>query len=204
MGSHLGDISTEAWSSGMGVGRGANNPTEASKKFRRILRRRPRHKLGCGTKVRRKKKRMYISLSTQSGNFWIHPRTFKVKEKPVSVRNKVPRHEDVMGNGGTAPRILNLGATRKRMINFTSQPLYPQGNRPCSPRIGGWTGLRDGRDAQVKRKESLLCLCRESNPDRPVRSPVITPTELSRFLECSKQNIKSLFHGTMRHIHTAT
>jgi hypothetical protein len=57
----LGDINTEAWSSGMGVGRGANNPTlkkehcwEASKKFSRILRRRPRHKLGCGAKERRK------------------------------------------------------------------------------------------------------------------------------------------------------
>jgi hypothetical protein len=46
----------------MGVGRGANNPTlkkenfrEASKKFSRILRRRPRPKLGCGAKERRKK-----------------------------------------------------------------------------------------------------------------------------------------------------
>jgi hypothetical protein len=58
----LGDINTEAWFSGMGVGRGANNPTlwkencwEASKKFSRILWRRPRPKLGCGAKESRRR-----------------------------------------------------------------------------------------------------------------------------------------------------
>jgi hypothetical protein len=58
----LGNINTEVWSSGMGVGRGANNPTlkeencwEASKKFSRILWRRPRPKLGCGAKEGRRR-----------------------------------------------------------------------------------------------------------------------------------------------------
>jgi hypothetical protein len=58
----LRDINTEAWSSGMGVERGAKQPypvkkencREASKKFSRILWRRPRPKLSCGAKERKK------------------------------------------------------------------------------------------------------------------------------------------------------
>jgi hypothetical protein len=55
----LGDINTEAWSSGMGVGRGLTtlpckkeNCWEASKKFSRIFWRRPRPRLGYGAKER--------------------------------------------------------------------------------------------------------------------------------------------------------
>jgi hypothetical protein len=50
----------------MGVGRGANSPTlkknclGASKKFSRILWRRPRPKLGCGAKERRRKRRRIV------------------------------------------------------------------------------------------------------------------------------------------------
>jgi hypothetical protein len=57
----LGDINTEAWSSRMGLGVGLTNQPcnkencwEASEKFSRILRRRPRPKLGCGAKERKK------------------------------------------------------------------------------------------------------------------------------------------------------
>jgi hypothetical protein len=59
---HLGDINTEAWSSGMGFGRGAQpypvkNETveKPSMKFSWILWRRPRPRLGCGAKERKKK-----------------------------------------------------------------------------------------------------------------------------------------------------
>jgi hypothetical protein len=61
LGLPLGDINTEAWSSGMGLGMGLTtlpckkeNCWEASKKFSRILCRRPRPKLGCGAKERRR------------------------------------------------------------------------------------------------------------------------------------------------------
>jgi hypothetical protein len=37
MGLPLGDINTEVWSTGMGVGRGANNPTLVRRKLLRSL-----------------------------------------------------------------------------------------------------------------------------------------------------------------------
>jgi hypothetical protein len=37
------------------------------------------------------------------------PPKCKGKGEAVPACNYVPRHEDVYGNGGTAPRILNLG-----------------------------------------------------------------------------------------------
>jgi hypothetical protein len=53
----------------MGVGRGANNPTLQKKllrsltKFSQILRRRPRPKLGCGAKERRRMFDIFVSIS---------------------------------------------------------------------------------------------------------------------------------------------
>jgi hypothetical protein len=54
--------------------------------------------------------------------------------------------------------------------------LYPWGKSPRTHCIGGWVGSGAGMDAETRRK--ILCLCRESNPDRPVRSQ----TELPRLL----------------------
>jgi hypothetical protein len=59
----LGDINTEAWSTGMGLGVGLTtlpckkeNCREVSTKFSRILWRRPRPKLGCGAEERRRRR----------------------------------------------------------------------------------------------------------------------------------------------------
>jgi len=46
--------------------------------------------------------------------------------------------------------------------------------------IGGWMGPRAGLAAVAKREIQTLCLT--SNPDRPLRSLVSIPTELSRLL----------------------
>jgi hypothetical protein len=57
---------------------------------------------------------LFISLSTQSGNFWIHPRI--------------------------APRIPDLGTGRRWVVSFTPRPLYLQANSPWYPldrRLGG-------------------------------------------------------------------
>jgi len=43
-------------------------------------------------------------------------------------------------NGGTAPLILNLSTRWRRVVNLSSQPLYPWGKSPQHPlnrRLGG-------------------------------------------------------------------
>jgi hypothetical protein len=46
--------------------------------------------------------------------------------------------------------------------------LYPGERTPGTHWTGGWVDPRAGLDAEAKRK--ILCLCRGSNPSRPVRS----------------------------------
>jgi len=52
------------------------------------------------------------------------------KGKDVPGLDKVPRHEDVCGSGGIAPRILNLGTRWRRVVSFTPLPLYPSKKSP--------------------------------------------------------------------------
>jgi hypothetical protein len=47
----------------------------------------------------------------------------------------------------------------------------PPGNDPGINCTGGWVGLRAGLDTEVRGK--ILCLCRGSNPGRPVRSQTL-------------------------------
>jgi len=44
-----------------------------------------------------------------------------------------PRHEEISGSGGRAPRILSLGIRHRRMANFKLQPLYTLGESPLHP-----------------------------------------------------------------------
>jgi hypothetical protein len=44
--------------------------------------------------------------------------------------------------------------------------LYHRGKNPGTNCTGGWVGLRAGLDTEDREKSS--CLCRGSNPDRPV------------------------------------
>jgi hypothetical protein len=56
---------------------------------------------------------------------------------------------------------------------------FTTGDRtPSTHWIEVWVGLRAGLDAVVKRR--IPRSCRVSNSDRPARSPVTIPTELSR------------------------
>jgi hypothetical protein len=76
------------------------------------------------------------------------------KGKGVSVRNKEPRHENVLGKGSIAP--------------------LPG---PCL--IRGWVGHRAGLDTMWQGERSSWS-CRESNPGRPACSLVSIPTELQK------------------------
>jgi hypothetical protein len=96
-------------------------------------------------------------VMTQSGNFWIHPHSFL---------NEAPRHEDVYGSGGKAPRILNLGTRCRRVFSFTHPSIYPRGNSaryPLGWRLGGPPEL-----FWVQCQRNIIsCSCRESNPGLP-------------------------------------
>jgi hypothetical protein len=63
----------------------------------------------------------------------------KCKGKVITVLNYAPRHEDLSGSGGIAPRILNLGTRWRRVVSFTLRPIYPQGRSsryPLDRRLG--------------------------------------------------------------------
>jgi len=49
------------------------------------------------------------------------------------VLNQVPRHEDVWGSWGTAPRILNFVTRWRWAVNFTLRPLYNWGKSSRYP-----------------------------------------------------------------------
>jgi hypothetical protein len=75
---------------------------------------------------------------------------------------QAPFHEDVLGSGGIAPRILDLDTTWRS--------LYPQGKRLLYHRIGGSVGPRTG--LYMVRKRKIPSPRRESNLGRPAHSPV--------------------------------
>jgi hypothetical protein len=71
-----------------------------------------------------------------------------------------------MGSGGIAPRILSLRTSRRWVVSFTSRPLYS--------RVKYHRYLLDW---VVGGEEKIPCLCRESNPGRPLRSLVTKLTK---------------------------
>jgi hypothetical protein len=76
--------------------------------------------------------------------------------------NWAPRHEGVLGSGGIAHRILDLG-TRWGVWSASCPGRFtPRERAPGTHGIGGWVGRRAVLDAEVKRK--ILSPCRDSNP----------------------------------------
>jgi hypothetical protein len=68
--------------------------------------------------------------------------------------------------------ILNLSTRWGWVVSITTRPRYTPGERtPGTHCTGGWVGPRAGLDAETRRK--ILCLCRRSNPGRPVRSQTL-------------------------------
>jgi hypothetical protein len=54
-------------------------------------------------------------------------------------------------------------------VSVTPRPRFTSGERTLGTHwTGGWVGFRAGLDSGTRRK--ILCLCRGSNPVRPVRS----------------------------------
>jgi hypothetical protein len=67
--------------------------------------------------------------------------------------------------------ILDLGSRCGWVVSVTPRPRFSPGERtPGTHCTGGWVGLRAGLDTEARGR--ILCLCRGSNPDRPVVQPV--------------------------------
>jgi hypothetical protein len=71
--------------------------------------------------------------------------------------NWAPRHEDVQGIRGIAPRILDLGTRWRSVVSFTPRPLYPQEKSPWHPldRKLGRPQSRSERDGEEKNSQPL-------------------------------------------------
>jgi hypothetical protein len=68
--------------------------------------------------------------------------------------------------------ILNLGTKWGWVVSIMPRPRFTPGERtPSTHWAGGWVGPRAGLDAGARRK--ILCLCRGSNPGRPVHSQTL-------------------------------
>jgi hypothetical protein len=89
-------------------------------------------------------------------------------------------HEDVLGSGDIARRILNLGTRWRWLASFTPQALYPGERAPGTHWIGGWVGPRAGLNAVAKRNNTYHY--RESKPGRPAHSSATILPELPRLL----------------------
>jgi hypothetical protein len=75
----------------------------------------------------------------------------------------------------------DLSTRWRRVVSFTSRPLYPQGKNNWYPMIRGWMGPRAVLDAVVKRKIPIPL--RESNPRTPIIQPVAYTLVCTKFYE---------------------
>jgi hypothetical protein len=83
-------------------------------------------------------------------------------------------------NGCTAPRILDLGTRWMWVVSFTPRPLCPQGKSPryqLDRRLGGPQSRSGGGDEKNFQPPPRI---EPYNPNRPARSLVAIPSELSR------------------------
>jgi hypothetical protein len=89
--------------------------------------------------------------------------------------NWAPRHEDVLGSGGTELHsFFDLGIRLSWVVSFTPRPLYPQGKSPWYPldrRLGG-PQSRSGCGGGEKNSQ-LPPGIEPQNHDRPARGPVL-------------------------------
>jgi len=70
--------------------------------------------------------------------------------------SSAPHHEDVLGSGDIAPRILKLGTRWRWVVSFTLQPLYPWGK----------TQVPNGRKAA--RGSLIISVITSDDLNRPV------------------------------------
>jgi hypothetical protein len=86
---------------------------------------------------------------------------YQVKVKLSLYLTKYLGHENILGSGGVALLMLNLGPRWRRVVSFTSRPLYPW--YPLYRSLVG-SQSRSGHDSEDKEKYSLPLLGIETVP----------------------------------------
>jgi hypothetical protein len=102
----------------------------------------------------------FLKLTNLFGT--LYERIVKVKVKLSLCLTEHHAMKTYGESGGIAPRILDLGTRKRRVVSFTPRPLYPRKKAPGTHWIGGWVGPGAVLDAVVKRK--IPNPRRESNP----------------------------------------
>jgi hypothetical protein len=107
----------------------------------------------------------------------VEPSDFAIRKLNAKVKLSLcfkwaQRNEGVLGNGGIAPRILDLGTRGRWMVSFTPRPLYPQGKSPWYPlyrRLGG----PQSRTRRGDEEKKFPTPAGTRTPYLPARSPVL-------------------------------
>jgi hypothetical protein len=104
-----------------------------------------------------------------------------------------------LGNGGIAPRILDLGSRWRWVISFTPRPLHSQGKSlryPLHRSLGG-PQSRSGSDGEEKNSQPPTGI--ETQELRCTAHSLVTiPTELSR--QCGPKWLKITSDGDLLHL----
>jgi hypothetical protein len=97
----------------------------------------------------------------------------KVKVKLSLCLTKHHAMKTYWGNGGIAPRILDLGTRWRWVVSFAPRPLYPQGMSPWYPlgkRLGGPQSC-SGRGGEEKNSQPPPP--QDLNPRTPIVQPIV-------------------------------
>jgi hypothetical protein len=107
----------------------------------------------------------YLRLVSRSKNGWSYISTpqyvfmawFIVKHRDNFNFYLLPRHGGLLGSGGVAPRIPDLGTRWRWVVSFMTRPFYPQGKRPSCPfdRSLGGPQSRSGLGGEEKNSQLL-------------------------------------------------
>jgi hypothetical protein len=101
----------------------------------------------------------------------LHHDSYHMHSCPSLCFNWAPRHEGVLGSGGIALCILDLGTKWRLVVSAMPQPLYPQGMSPWYPldkRLSG-SQSQSGCSGEEKNSQPLP----GPKPHHPACSPAL-------------------------------
>jgi hypothetical protein len=137
---------------------------------------------------------VFYFVTTQSGNFWIHPRT-AIKGKKVRLSpcfNYVPRHKGVLGWIYSSTHSLTSALDGDEWWASGPGRFTPREKAPSIHWIGRWMVPRAVLDPVVKRK--IPSFLRESKPRTPIVQPLAPAVSIDN---CYNAYLKFLWEALL-------